>query len=79
MTAATAVLGPRSALRPAGQVVSPRHELDDTLTEVTRLIEEAREARYDSDSTAERTHLNAARAQLADLIQRLADRITKLG
>ena len=64
-----------SSGRPGGVT---RRELDDTLTEVTSLIEQAREAGYDSEPAAERTHLAAACAQLADLIDRLDDRIAEL-
>jgi hypothetical protein len=72
--------GARPARRPAsgrpGGVT--RHELDETLTEVTSLFTQAREAGYDSDPAAERTHLTAARAQFADIIERIDDRLAEL-
>ena len=55
-----------------------RTDLDQALREITHLIEQAREAGWDSDATGEHRALRTARAKLADLDAQLADRMDDL-
>jgi hypothetical protein len=55
-----------------------RTDLDETLREITHLVEQAREAGWDSDATGEHRALRTARAKLADLDAQLADRMDEL-
>lgn len=55
-----------------------RSELDQALQEITHLIDQAREAGWDSDPTSEHRALRTARGKLADLDQQLGDRIEDL-
>lgn len=55
-----------------------RTELDQELREIANLVDEAREAGWDSDPTSEHRALTAARAVLASVDQQLADRVDYL-
>uniref|UniRef100_UPI003F492D7F hypothetical protein n=1 Tax=Amycolatopsis sp. CA-096443 TaxID=3239919 RepID=UPI003F492D7F len=55
-----------------------RSDLDQALREITHLIEQAREAGWDSDPTGEHRALRTARGKLADLDQQLGDRVEDL-
>lgn len=55
-----------------------RTDLDQTLREITHLVEQAREAGWDSDPTGEHRALRTARGKLADLDAQLADRMDDL-
>lgn len=55
-----------------------RTELDQVLSELTSLVDQARECGWDSDPTGEHRTLGAARALLATLDLQLADRAGEL-
>ncbi|GLZ30911.1 hypothetical protein Lesp02_31000 [Lentzea sp. NBRC 105346] len=55
-----------------------RTDLDQALREITHLVDQAREAGWDSDPIGEHRALRTARAKLADLDGHLADRLDEL-
>jgi hypothetical protein len=59
-------------------VTLSHRDVQQALSEFGRLLQEAREAGWDSDPAAEQTALSAARRVLAEVDQHVSDRLAEL-